>query len=324
MAIYYEPWAPGYGSSYEVRQDEEDEGSGQLLEDGETLCFHDCLPRSMDGVRLALTDGVRRIDGWLYSHDESTGEVVHGAAGTYAVGAVLFDGAARARFDHIAVERVVVWGSGLADPLPQTRSGYSWRVISRPEREPEVPMVGLQNAMRDREKVIAESLCDQGWIVVADGTLYEMRTRDRTVVGYVKTHHRRMLGPEDHRRVPELHPGQRTSLFRLHEDRLSCYLRLQDAAPFEGPWHAIVRLEVPAFAGLEAAVAAVDRVASLLPRYAGIRWRDPRAPQNLQPIGALETHLRHLLGSQELTARAVRQAVATSQQEPKDSTGSQS
>ena len=47
-----------------------------------------------------------------------------------------------------------------------------------------------------------------------------------------------------------------------------------------------------------------------VPRFAGVPHRDPRAPQNLQPIGALETHLRHLLGHPGLATRAVREAVA--------------
>jgi len=54
----------------------------------------------------------------------------------------------------------------------------------------------------------------------------------------------------------------------------------------------------------------VDQAAAILPRYAGVAHRDPRAPQNLQPVGALEAHLRHLLGDPGLAYRAVREAVA--------------
>jgi hypothetical protein len=59
-----------------------------------------------------------------------------------------------------------------------------------------------------------------------------------------------------------------------------------------------------------AAATVADEVAATIPRYAGVPHRDPRAPQNLQPIGALETHLRHLLGDPGLAYRAVREAVA--------------
>ena len=71
-----------------------------------------------------------------------------------------------------------------------------------------------------------------------------------------------------------------------------------------------MRLEVPESAGLPAAINAVEQAASIIPRYAGIAHRDPRAPQNLQPVGALESHLRHLLGDPGLAYRAVREAVA--------------
>jgi hypothetical protein len=47
-----------------------------------------------------------------------------------------------------------------------------------------------------------------------------------------------------------------------------------------------------------------------LPRYAGLGHIDPRAPQNLQPVAALERHLRHGLGDIALAVRATREAVA--------------
>jgi hypothetical protein len=37
---------------------------------------------------------------------------------------------------------------------------------------------------------------------------------------------------------------------------------------------------------------------------------DPRAPQNLVPIAALERHLRHRMGDQGLVYRALRLALA--------------
>ena len=77
-----------------------------------------------------------------------------------------------------------------------------------------------------------------------------------------------------------------------------------------GPWSGVVRLELPQSAGLRECAERASAVTGLLPRFAGVRHRDPRAPQNLQPVGALEKHLRHLLGSAGYAARAVRDAVA--------------
>lgn len=312
MSIYYEPWGPAYGTPYQVDDDLDTapERSGNLVEDGEQLVFHDCPEGSMSNTRLALTDGVRRVDAWLYHQDDATGQVTRGLVGTYGVGAVLFDSARRAAFDHIEVERVLVWGGGRADALPPARGNYAWRVVSHSGTQPDAPIVGLQTAMAEREKVLAESLSDDGWTVVTDGTLYAMRTLNRNVVGYVKTHHQPLLPPDAHRQVSQLRARQRTSVFRVSDDRYSCYFRLQAPGAADGPWHGIVRLEVPASPGLAAGIAAIEHAAGLLPRFAGIAWRDPRAPQNLQPIGALETHLRRLMGDQALTNRAAREAIA--------------
>jgi hypothetical protein len=312
VSIYYEPWGPAYGTPYQVDDDPDavDDNSGYLVEDGEQLVFHDCPERSITQTRLALTDGVRRIDAWLYHQDEATGQVTRGLVGTYGVGAVVIDGAGRAAFDRLAVERVVVWGGGRTDALPPARGNYGWRVVSHPGLQPDAPVHGLQNAMGEHEKGLAESLSDAGWMVVTDGTLDAMRTRNRNVVGYVKTHHRPLLPPEEHRRVSQLRAQQRTSVFQVSDYRYSCYFRLQAPGPADGPWHGIVRLEVPASPGLAAGIDAIDYAAGLLPRFAGIAWRDPRAPQNLQPIGALESHLRRLMGDQALTNRAAREAIA--------------
>jgi hypothetical protein len=152
-------------------------------------------------------------------------------------------------------------------------------------------------------------MCAAGYLTIVDGPLHYMRSRDLAVVGYVKTHHRALLPPQDHARVTGLQRGERTSLFSVRE-RYSTYLRLAVHQAWSSPWSGIVRLELPQSVGLEEAARLCDAAALVLPLFAGIPHRDPRAPQNLQPVGALETHLRHLLGSSELARRAVRESVA--------------
>jgi hypothetical protein len=94
----------------------------------------------------------------------------------------------------------------------------------------------------------------------------------------------------------------------MGRERYSCYPRSAPGADRTSPWHAVARLEFPQSAGLEAARATASRVTCMLPRYAGIPHTDPRAPQNLQPIAALERQLRHRLGHPGLSTRAVRGA----------------
>jgi hypothetical protein len=193
--------------------------------------------------------------------------------------------------------------------LPST-GGFAWRSSSVADGSPEAPMNELQTRMREAEGILAEELALAGRLVIVDGPLHFVRSRDLPVVGHIKTHYRTLLDPSAHRRVPELHAAERTSLFRLGTDRYSCYLRLAVPANTAGPWSGIVRIEIPQSAGLAEAIRTADVVAATLPRYAGLPWLDPRAPQNLQPVGALERHLRHSLGDPRLANRAVRESVA--------------
>ena len=72
----------------------------------------------------------------------------------------------------------------------------------------------------------------------------------------------------------------------------------------------IVRCEAgPALAPTRSSPLA-DRVAATLPRYASEPHKDPRAPQNLYPIGGLERELRHRLGDAGVLYRALRKASA--------------
>jgi hypothetical protein len=164
--------------------------------------------------------------------------------------------------------------------------------------------------MRQAEGALAEQVCADGWFTVVDGPLSFVRSADLPVVGYVKTHHRMLLSARDHAVVPRLlDVSTRSSLF-AHADRYSAYVRIAVPDSHAGPWSGVVRLELPQSAGLAAAISTADALTAMLPRFAGVRHRDPRAPQNLQPVGALERHLRHLLGSPALAMRAVRDAVA--------------
>ena len=73
----------------------------------------------------------------------------------------------------------------------------------------------LQHLMRDAEADIAEALSSEGWLTVLDGSLRGIRhRRGLPVIGYVKTHHRRMLTCEHWVRVPELTAGEQSGLFR--------------------------------------------------------------------------------------------------------------
>lgn len=319
--VYVDDWEPAYGSPYLV--DGEDAVTGRLVEDGEALLCHPQryqpeIPHQLSDVTLgriglAFVDGVRRGEASLFQFEEGSGRSGRGVAGSHACGVVLalFDGSVPT-FGPARIERVAVWGSGLEAALPSI-AGWSWRSVVIADDAPEAPLRELQERMRLAEANLAEEISASGFLTLVDGPLHYVRSRDLPVVGYIKTHHRALLPPAEHAKIPALQAGERTSLFIIGTDRYSTYLRLARTQTSSSPWSGIVRLEVPQSAGLDTAVRIADAMAGMLPRFAGVLHRDPRAPQNLQPVGALESHLRHLLGSAELARRAVREAVARSE-----------
>ena len=77
-----------------------------------------------------------------------------------------------------------------------------------------------------------------------------------------------------------------------------------------GPAGGLVRCEVKADMTVADAARRANMVSASLPRYASARHKDPRAPQNLYPIGGLERELRRRLGDRDLAMRALRRAAA--------------
>jgi hypothetical protein len=312
MRIYVEDWQVEYGRPNLVADDDEDtpEGSAKLVEDGDRLARHQGQPPPPERVSLACVDGVRRAEALLISPDAS-GEQTHGMAGALAYGSVLIEGENRPVFGPCEVERLTIWGSSRSDgSLPDGPGGWRWESMSVDSTEIHAPLRALENRMIIGERRLARELSGPHRITLVDGTLRPMSNEKLRVVGYVKTHHRRLLDAGPHREVPLMDVGWRTSLFQVGTERLSAYVRIAPPSSMGSPWAGIIRIELFQALGLEQAATIADQVAGLLPRFAGVAHRDPRAPQNLQPVGALENHLRRLLGVPGLATRATRDAVA--------------
>lgn len=318
--IFVEDWKAAYAPPYLIPDDEDAPGDATVVEDGGSLTFHGGEPGLPGDLRLVFVDGVRRGDVSLYQEDEESGALARGIAASHACGAVLCEEAARPVIGEVRVTRLVVWGSGMVGSLPAVSGGWTWEPVSVPGSEPDAPLRAVQARMRQNEARLAEDLATAGWHVLVDGPLRLVRADCGSITGYVKTHSRSYLPAELHRRVRELRAGERTSIFAIGNSGpshlYSCYARLRDPGSDGGPWYGIVRLEFPAVAGLQAVAAAADRLTGILPRYSSPPHTDPRAPQNLQPIGALERELRHRMGDSGLAVRAVRSAVVSLRQTP--------
>jgi hypothetical protein len=256
-----------------------------------------------------FVDGVRRVELRLLAEDG--GRRAFGLFGTYAVGAVRSDGPA-VFADH-QVDRAVVVGGGLQpDEVRVAVGGMSlaYRPVSDSGSEADEPLHRLQREMRRAESTLAIGVAaTEGELVLADGRWTSQQPTESPVVGVVKRWSREYLEPEQEHLVARLGPGERTPLFGLADpdqpvERYAWYARL---VPLRPAWHdhaGVVRCEVRAGIGLDAAVALADRVSALLPAFSG-RPSDPRYPQNLAPVAALESWLQHRMGHRGLIRRAL-------------------
>jgi hypothetical protein len=301
-----DPWAAEYEGSIQVSEDAEPASVDLQVERPawEAVRPKDAATRP----RIAFVDGVRRIE-----HRVLVGEgerTIFGLLGSFGVGAVEVDGTANVGRELLG--RVLVVGGGLAQPafLASVAGGPPLRFEPRsePENDPAVPVQGLQKAMRQTEAGLAERLSAEVEVVFLDGPLTFLTHAARgSVVGFVKRQLRNYLDPGASALLPKLRVGERTPVFLIEgrEPRYSWYTRIAHGRSIESALTGVVRLEAPAARGRDEAVKLADLSARILPRFASDAARDPRAPQNLYPIGGLEARLKHRLGDPAVVRRAI-------------------
>jgi hypothetical protein len=304
--IVVESWSPEYGAPLDPDESLAP-AEGSVDDSVET---GDWIPRDGidDGVEaVAFVDGVRRVDARLTVDDPEAGPVP-GICGTFAVGAVRWDRLARrSEVVHERVERMAVLTGGRSERFPSVALVPPYGTTTTPDHDPAGPIRVLHSAMRTAEGHVASDLASDTF-VIADGPLNELAPQP--AVGYVKSHRVLYLSPERNRTVAGLAPGQRTPLFTISGyTRYSWYVRLAHVRGGHG-FSGIARCETSNRLPLDEVIVLADRTAALLPVLASESHIDPRAPQNLVPIGALERVLRHRMGDLHLVERALREAVA--------------
>jgi hypothetical protein len=306
--IFVEGWDPDYGAPL----DHDDALSPAEGSVDTTVETDDWAPIEGvdDGVeRIAFVDGVRRVDARLTLDDPERGPTP-GLVGTFAVGAVVWDRRARrSEIADVRIERWAVLAGGSGEQMPAVDLEPGVATTRAPGDDPNLLMMTLHSKMRDAEGECAEALSAE-CAVVADGPLKKIR--EHPTVGYVKTHRVTYLEPPCSGVIAELAPGQRSPMFCIAAQtpyaRYSWYLRL---ATLQGghSWTGVVRCEASGRLPREEASTIADRTAAVLPLVGSEPHVDPRAPQNLVPIGALERELRHRMGDRGLVYRALRHAV---------------
>ena len=290
-----------------------------------------------DEQRIVFIDGVRRLDARVLARRGDA--MCYGAFGSYGAGAVVADPGEPARFAGAIVGRRLIFGSGQS-PEASVSLGASleYLPLATPDPEPDGPLEALQVVMRQAEAVLSRDAGSWGpnsgrgaALVICDGPLQELsgadtsedalrattaeRRKPAALVGLIKRVFKLYL-PLTHRGVlRELGLGQRTPVFCIGaadaRARYSWFLRLGTPTVAESDLTGLVRMEVSASCDVDVARRLADDTASRLPAFVPSRARDPRAPQNLLPIGALEQHLRHQLGDARLIRRKIAQLIAS-------------
>ncbi len=298
MKFTVESWAPEYGSPSEadlIDSSENVDPSVELSVEAWRPLTPECDPAD----DILFIDGVRRVDAnlWIDRSEQFPG---FGLAATFAAGAVRCNGGATVVAAE--VRRGVFTG---VDAAPIETSVGVYEVMSTRGSTPEELWLGIQERMGDLEGEVASGQADAS-LVVVDGPLSHRRHVDRAI-GYIKTQHVQYLPDALRASLATLPVGARTPIFLTTTSwsRFSWYLRLSNAS---GPAGGLVRCEVKADMPVADASRLAHLVTASLPRFASARHKDPRAPQNLYPIGGLERELRRRLGDRELAMRALRSA----------------
>lgn len=298
MKFTVETWDSDYGAPTDPEMDD----ASQNVQPEVELKIEDWKPilPEVDGASdILFVDGVRRVDAslWIDQPPDFPGFAL---AATYAAGAVRCN--EKARLEVAEVGRGLFTSVG-ADDVATSVGTYGVKATKGSTAEE--LWLGIQQRMGDLEGKVARS-AGEAEIIVVDGPLSHRRDLP-SAVGYIKTQKVQYLPLELRGVLTSLPAGYRTPLFLTTTSwsRYSWYLRLANHA---GPAGGLVRCEIEADMTVAEASRVANKVTSSLPRFASERHKDPRAPQNLYPIGGLERDLKHRLGDRELAVRALRRA----------------
>ena len=324
MRITLDPWGGDYASQLAIPDGAEDENpssrvSDEQVEDRPWAPIDFQTPPSP--TRTAVVDGVMRSDALgMVNEGKRTALALFGS---YAAGAVVIGSPVQVVEQKI--DRLLIMGGNWLDPdsveLPSnTGASLIYKGMSSAAETYEEIRSSLIDEMRRSEAQVAETLAARDYLVLADGNL-SFYGGGSSVVGVIKRIQKLYLSPEKARILEKIQTGQRTPLFRIERGRkrggydvFSCYLRLTQPNPFEIPFTGLVRLEVNASLSADRVVLLMERAAKKVRELASRAPKDPRAPQNLIPVGGLETELRHRLGDPQLVLRRIRQKLRAMQE----------
>jgi hypothetical protein len=323
MVVRLLPWQPDYGTALPFDAESEPDPLNPVDLRVERQVWVPVTPEPGPPVAVQIVDGVRRAEAHALD-DGPGGEPIFGLFGSFAVGAVRCDGIARILEDRIRVERRYLHAGSETVEDRAIASGaaivhFAARRVANASTAN--ALVGaLNRAMLDEEALLAAELSrDESVVTLVDGPLRSLRSPGRRVVGYVKRIQQWYVGPAERELLPTLRPGERTPLFVIPpasgiedshiEGRYAWFLRIRELGALYHPLGGVMRLETSGALPLAEAIVLADETARALPRLSSQPGKDPRAPHNLVPVGALEAVLTHRLGDRRWVQRLLTASV---------------
>lgn len=293
------------------------------------------IPESL--TRVCVVDGKPRMEARLLLEDEHGGFSVAGY-GAYVVGAVDLcpHGSRAAELLNVRARRVFAYaGDARVEPTRLSpRNPHTGQLEYTPAPFEGAHVEGaraqVQRLMLEQEQTFAQDLAAEVQfdetdeaapltaLILQDGPV-RVGQAGRAVVGCVKTLHTDYLGADRMGLLTSLKPGERTPVMRFEygggrQARFTWFVRLCDAPFYLHPLAGVMRLEMHAPHDEDFVPVNVQRIAdlsgTLLCRLAGHAHKDPRAPQNLIPTGALEQAMGRAMGDATLITRRIRAHIA--------------
>lgn len=309
LTLRLDPWTPAYESAVQAEEDDVIGATSDVDPFVEMTEWRPVMPERVERPdTIAFIDGVQRVE--MRVIGDNDGKTVYGAFASIAVGAAVVDASGCIATLEMPV-RVLALSDGEDHPAVKVPCGnMSLDFHVQPTGESGVTAVhqAMQDA-RSREEIrLGERLDGAGHgMVVVDGRLNWQPKSGTMVIGLIKTIHKRYLDGPQLAVVPKLSPKMRTPIFRIGGKHAvySWYLQLTESRPIDHPWTGVIRLETLDSVPLADAVRLADLTACHLPGFASSPVHDPRAPQNLYPVGGLEKQLRHSLGDTEWIRRHI-------------------
>lgn len=206
--------------------------------------------------RVVFVDGVRRLEARMHARQGE--QLIYGGFGSFAVGAVALENAS-ASFGVLRTFRLAVLGAGRRLPGPvNVRSNLLYQPDSTPNAEVDGPLHHIQKSMRLAEATLAREVCRDDTLTIVDGPLSFEPERRGVALGYIKRIHELYLPAKFIPLLAALPAGARTPMFGIQAaksgfSRYSWFQRLADPRPGATEMDGIVRLEVAANVGADAA-----------------------------------------------------------------------